>query len=41
VYAALRAGDLDCERWPWSASLAVLELTDEIRRQTGIVYPGE
>jgi len=26
---------------PWAATLEVMELMDEVRRQIGVVYPGE
>jgi hypothetical protein len=37
----IRAGRLESDVVPWSATLANMELLDEIRRQLGVVYPQE
>lgn len=38
---ALKNGWLECPAMPHAETLAMLQQTDEIRRQCGIVYPGE
>ena len=38
---ALEEGRIECTEMPHSETLAILEQTDEIRRQFGIVYPFE
>jgi predicted dehydrogenase len=37
----IRAGRRESDVVPWSASIAGMELMDEIRRQLGVVYPQE
>ena len=37
----IRAGRIESDVVPWSATLANMELMDEIRRQLGVVYPQE
>jgi predicted dehydrogenase len=34
-------GDTESPRMPWEGTLAVLRVMDEVRRQVGVVYPGE
>ena len=41
VARCLAAGRLESETMPWSATLRVMELLDEVRSATGIVYPWE
>ncbi len=38
---ALAAGALECPQMPHAETLRVMKLMDELRRQMGIVYPGE
>ncbi len=38
---ALKQGAVECEEMPRSETIALLQLMDEIRRQFGVVYPGE
>lgn len=33
------AGKLESEIMPWEESIAIMEVTDEVRRQCGLVYP--
>ena len=37
----LRAGRIESDVQTWDATMANMELMDEIRRQIGVVYPGE
>ena len=39
--ACLRAGRIESDVQTWAATMANMELMDEIRRQVGVVYPGE
>jgi predicted dehydrogenase len=41
VMDAVRRGQRECEEMPLDESLAILATMDEIRRQTGVAYPGE
>lgn len=44
IAAAARAiseGRLESAEMPWSATLEVMEIMDEVRRQIGVVYPAE
>jgi predicted dehydrogenase len=41
VARCLDAGLLESERMPWQATLDVMRTLDEVRRQVGVVYPGE
>ncbi len=41
VARCVAAGRLESEVMPWSATLEILELCDEVRRQLSVVYPGE
>ena len=41
VARCLAAGSLESQTMPWSATLEVMDLLDEVRRQLGVVYPGE
>ena len=33
------AGKLESEGMPWEESIAIMEVTDEVRRQCGLAYP--
>ena len=37
----IAAGRTQSEIMPWSATMRVMELMDEVRRDLGVVYPGE
>ena len=37
----LAAGATESATLPWAATLEVMEIMDEVRRQIGVVYPGE
>ena len=39
--AALAAGKTECASMPWSETLHIMRLMDELRRQMGVVYPFE
>ena len=41
VHRCLRAGLVQSERWSWSDSRALHGLLDRVRKQAGIVFPGE
>ena len=41
VMERIRAGHLESDVQTWDATLANMALMDEIRRQVGVVYPGE
>ncbi|GMA22975.1 dehydrogenase [Luteimicrobium album] len=41
VARCLDVGLLESERMPWQATLDVMRTLDEVRRQVGVVYPGE
>ncbi|MDU0348543.1 Gfo/Idh/MocA family oxidoreductase [Actinomyces sp. MRS3W] len=41
VARCLAAGKTESETMPWQATLEVLEMMDEIRRQIGLLFPGE
>lgn len=41
VMRALRAGQIECPALPHAATIEILELLDETRRQIGVVYPGD
>ncbi|MDX6259342.1 MAG: hypothetical protein QOH84_1030 [Kribbellaceae bacterium] len=41
VMGALRAGQIECPALPHAATLEILELLDETRRQIGVSYPGD
>ncbi|WP_147680794.1 Gfo/Idh/MocA family protein [Actinomyces ruminicola] len=41
VARCIAAGRIESETMPWSETLAVLETMDEVRRELGVVYPGE
>jgi len=41
VARALAAGRLETESMPWAATRRVMAAMDEVRRQVGVVYPGE
>jgi len=41
VMRCLRDGELESPLVPWQASLDVMATLDEVRRQIGVVYPGE
>lgn len=41
VARCLAAGATESALLPWAATLEVMELMDEVRRQIGVVYPGE
>jgi hypothetical protein len=38
---ALRAGQIECPALPHAATIEILELLDETRRQIGVSYPGD
>lgn len=41
VARCVAAGRLESDVMPWRATLEILEVADEVRRQLGVVYPGE
>jgi predicted dehydrogenase len=41
VARCLAAGETQSSRMPWSATLEVMGLLDDVRAQLGVVYPGE
>lgn len=41
VMRSLRAGLSECPAFPHDETIDILELLDEARRQTGVVYPGD
>ena len=41
VARALAAGRLETWSMPWAATRRVMAAMDEVRRQVGVVYPGE
>ncbi|HMB62732.1 MAG TPA: Gfo/Idh/MocA family oxidoreductase [Eudoraea sp.] len=41
VHACLRAGNIESELWSLNNSMDLIRIMDAIRRQTGIVFPGE
>ena len=41
VARALDAGRLETWSMPWAATRRVMAAMDEVRRQVGVVYPGE
>jgi predicted dehydrogenase len=41
VARCIAAGATQSERMPWSGTLDVMRTMDEVRRQLGVVYPGE
>jgi hypothetical protein len=41
VMRALRAGQIECPALPHAATIEILELLDETRRQIGVSYPGD
>jgi predicted dehydrogenase len=41
VARCVAAGRTQSDRLPWADTLAVMRVMDEIRRQVGVVYPGE
>jgi len=41
VARCLAAGRTESAYMPWASTVEVLEMTDEVRRQLGVVYPGE
>ncbi|MEV6282658.1 Gfo/Idh/MocA family oxidoreductase [Kribbella sp. NPDC051770] len=41
VMRALRAGQIECPALPHAATIEILELLDETRRQIGVTYPGD
>jgi len=41
VARALADGRLETSSMPWAATRRVLAAMDEVRRQVGVVYPGE
>lgn len=41
VMRALRAGQVECPALPHAATIEILELLDETRRQIGVSYPGD
>jgi predicted dehydrogenase len=41
VHDCLNAGKIESDMLPWSDSLTVMELMDEMRKQWGVVYPEE
>ncbi|MCB9082645.1 MAG: Gfo/Idh/MocA family oxidoreductase [Lewinellaceae bacterium] len=41
VQRCLRDNKLESSHWPWQASLDLLTTLDDVRRQLGVVYPGE
>lgn len=41
VHACLRAGKIESEIMPWSNTLEIMKLMDDMRAQWGIIYPQE
>ncbi len=41
VMRSLRAGEVECPALPHEATIEILELLDETRRQIGVSYPGD
>ncbi|MGC4942341.1 Gfo/Idh/MocA family protein [Kribbella sp. DT2] len=41
VMRTLRAGQIECPALPHAATVEILELLDETRRQIGVTYPGD
>jgi predicted dehydrogenase len=41
VMRSLRAGEVECPALPHAATIEILELLDETRRQIGVSYPGD
>lgn len=41
VMRCLRAGEIESPMVPWQSTLDVMATLDEVRRQIGVVYPGE
>ncbi|GAA4419778.1 Gfo/Idh/MocA family oxidoreductase [Georgenia halophila] len=41
VARCVTAGQQESPVMPWSATIEVMEIMDEVRRQLGVVYPGE
>jgi len=41
VARQVTAGAIQSPRHPWSDTLEIMEILDEVRRQVGVVYPGE
>ena len=41
VARRVHAGEVESPLHPWAETIATMEVADEIRRQVGVVYPGE
>ena len=38
---AMEKGALECPQMPHSETILIMELMDSIRKQVGVIYPGE
>lgn len=41
VARCITAGQTQSTRMPWEATLDIMSMMDDIRSQTGVVFPGE